>query len=241
LLKRFVRLWRRKAGLLAVLRQGLNSPSINQTDLITMDPVGTIYPPYRFSFTEEGQRWTFDLRALLMLRQTSSLQNPYTRSPLSEETLARLYRQVHWLTDRRYALTYPLEGKPTPQQTITGLCLLMDSYGYWIHVEWFSTMTIDTIHDFINCLDGLWMEELGLTDAVRQVVYPEWTPAQMYLVPAMRRQRLVPLLGELIAFLTKFLTAAEDREMRSLACVYVLKALASISPRVRASYPWLLS
>ena len=254
-LKRFVRFWRFRVGLSIARRQGPvgTSEAINRTELISMEPVETIYPPYRFSFYEflpvdeegknyeKGRLWVFDVRALLSLRQTMRvLHNPYTLSVLPEDILARLHDHVNWLTQRRYMLNYPTAlPVPTQQQAVTSLCLLMDSYGYWTNVDWFCSMTVQTIHDFVNCLDALWMEGLGLTYAQRCAIYPPWNPDRLFLVPALRQKRLAPLLDQLIAFLITFMKAAADRELRALACVYILKALAATNTRVLGSYPWL--
>lgn len=241
-LRRFARLCRVRLGLLAAKRQGLNAPSTNQTELISMEPVETIYPPYRFSFCEKGFFWTFDVRALLAARSVStaaSLSNPYTCSVLSEETVDKLQKHVQWLNQRRYNLNYSVTSL-THQQKVTELCLLLDSHGYWTNVDWFCSMTVPVVHEFTNRLDALWMDELGLTDRDRLRTFPPWSPDHPYLVPLIRGGRIEPVLNQLLTFLFRFLRAAEEKEVRTLACVYVLKALASVNARVRTSYPWLL-
>jgi len=232
-LRRFIRLCRVRIGLLIARRQGLLCPPTNQTELITLEPIATLYPPYRFSFCEKGLFWSFDVRALVFFRQTGPLVNPYTRNPLTEDILAKLQTHVQWLNRRHYSLDY----SPTPHQTrdqrITELCLLMDRYGYWTNVAWFSSMTVGAVHALVNQLDLLWMDELGLTDLDRQTLYPLWNPAHPYLVPLIRGTRIEAVLDQLLTFLFSFLTNAT-------VCVYVLKALATVSSRVRAAYPWLL-
>jgi len=226
------------------------------TELISMDPIDTIYPPYRFSFCEKGLFWTFDVRALLASRSTSrdALTNPYTQIVLSEDCLAKLQNHVQWLNSRRYRLDYAVSDsnrKPTYSQRVTELCLLMDSHGYWTNVDWFNSMTPSMIHDFTNRLDSLWIEELGLTDEQREAIYPSWDPEDTYLVPPINGLRramaramvrfvpIGPLLEQLLTFLFVFLRASPEKESRSLACVYILKALAAVNVRVINSYPWL--
>jgi len=240
-LRRFVRLCRTRIGLLSARRQGPVAPFTNQTELITLEPVETIYPPYRFSFCEKGLFWCFDIRALLRGRKEGTpLCNPYTLSVLSEGTLDKIQAHVQWLNRRRYRLEYMLNESSTCQQRITELCLLLDSHGYWTNVDWFCSMTVPLVHEFANRLDSLWIEELGLTDTQRQTIYPLWTPDRTYLVPLLRGRHRGPLLDQFLTFLFIFLRAAPERESRTLACVYVLKALASINSRVQHSYPWLL-
>jgi hypothetical protein len=94
-------------------------------------------------------------------------------------------------------------------------------------------MTVGAVHALVNQLDLLWMDELGLTDLDRQTLYPLWNPAHPYLVPLIRGTRIEAVLDQLLTFLFSFLTNAT-------VCVYVLKALATVSSRVRAAYPWLL-
>ena len=237
---RFIRLCRIKAGLLSARRQGLVCPFTNRTELITMEPCETIYPPYRFSFCEKGLFWCFDIRSLLHGRKDGSpLRNPYTLLVLSEDILARLQTHVHWLNSRRYRLDYTAANPTSYTQRITELCLLMDSYGYWTNVDWFLSMTVPIVHDVVNRLDALWMEEVGLTDTQRQALYPAWDPDHVHLVPKIRGTKMGPVMDQLLTFLFTFLRASPDRECRTLACVYVLKALAAVYPRVQQSYPWL--
>jgi hypothetical protein len=238
-LVRFVKLCRVRMGLRRARRQGLVAlnPSLatNETELITMDAVATIPLPYRFSFVEDGKGWLFDVRALLVVDR----RNPYTSRPFCSDVLSSLETYVAWLRRRGYVLTFIEEGGGAPeplQQRITELCLLIDSHGYLTNVSWFRNMTQEDVREAGEQLDALWMEQIGLTDAERRAIFPAWNSSQHSLVPPIHAHRA---LEQWTTFLLTLIRASSEKELRSLACVYTLKAMAHVCPAIQVAFSWL--
>ena len=250
IIREFIRLCRVRIGIRVAMRQGLStrfcSDITNTTELVTMDPVESIKTPYRFSFIEDGRVWLFDMRALLAERNrvgTTPLKNPYTSVVIAQPILTRIQKQTEWLLRRRYVMDFSVENgtpsAPTFNQRITELCILMDSHGYLTNVTWFDTLNVLDIHRFTNRLDGLWMNELGLSDEDRVAIYPAWIAGKTFLVPLLSGTSTLVVLPKLITFLLSFVGASSQRDLRALACMYVIKALAYIKYNVRAAFPWL--
>ena len=243
-LKRFVILCKFKLGLISARRQGFASNDStlanNNTELASMEPLDTIFKPYRFSFLENGHLWLFDVRSLIAERNRieSVFHNPYTSLPIAASTLLRLRAQIEWLRQRHYMIDAAVP-ESQDQQKIVELCITIDSYGYWTNVNWFKFPSIAVIHRFIDTLDELWMQRLGQTNAQRFTIFPGWDSTEGNLVPLIRTNHLPNAMNQLCTFLLVFLKAAAIREDRVLAGVYVLMALTHVNAGARQAFPWL--
>ena len=248
-LRNFLHLCRVKVGLRLARRQGLAAanPTLahNETELASLDDTDMIPAAYRFSFVEAGHLWLFDVRSLIAERrrvEQNSFNNPYTSVPIAAAILIKLRSHVEWLNQRRYPLDFEITDLQTPfQQKIVELCFLIDSHGYLTNVAWFNLNSISAVHRFIDQLDDLWEERLGLTNQQRLTIFPEWDSAEHHLVPLIRSNHLPSAMNQLITFLLVFLKGAATKEDRALAAVYVLTALTHVNAGARQAFPWLHS
>jgi len=237
-----------KVGLKQSERQGYGAflPALanNTTELASMDPVITIPAPFRFSFLEAKNIWLFDIRSLLQERkrvEANTFNNPYTLNPISPSTLERLERHMEWLVERGYPLTdiNSVDLDQPYKQKIVELCFLIDSHGYLTNVSWFHLNSVPLVHRFVDKLDDLWMNRLGLTNATKLLIYPEWDLASDNLCPLIRTKQLHSALNQLFSHLLLFVKAGGLKENRALAAVYVLTALTHVSTGAKKAFPWL--
>jgi len=245
-LERFIKLVALKSGLLQSKRQGHGSlcPALanNTTELASMEPTDTIPIPFRFSFVEAKNIWLFDIRSLLQERkrvENTLFHNPYTSIPISAQTLIRIQKHIEWLLQRNYNLdnTGSTELSQPYQQKIVELCFLIDSHGYLTNVSWFHFNSIPLVHRFIDKLDDLWSTRLGLTNATKRLIYPDWDTHN--LCPLVRTINVTSAMNQLMTFLLTFVRAAPLKENRALAAVYILTALTYASDGARKAFPWL--
>ena len=212
----------------------------NPTELASMDPLTTIWPPYRFSFIEGTNIWLFDVRSLLTEKKRlgdKPFTNPYTSVPISSQTLIRLQAHVQWLTRRRYSFdSSVLEGVlvQTHVQKMVELCLLIDSHGYLTNVAWFELGTVPKVQQFVAYLNYQW-SELPLT--TQQTFVPT---TQATLVTFHSTPHTANALNQVYTKLIEFLTNIPLKEDRAIATVYILRALVQVSPGARTGFPWLL-
>jgi hypothetical protein len=207
-----------------------------------MEPVDTIPIPFRFSFLENQNVWLFDIRSLLQERKrvgNTSFHNPYTSIPISPSTLIRIQKHIEWLLQRNYTLDTngSTELVQPYQQKIVELCFLIDSHGYLTNVNWFHFNSIPLVHRFIDKLDDLWTTRLGLTNATKRLIYPDWDTHN--LCPLIRTINVTSAMNQLMTFLLTFVRAAPLKENRALAAVYILTALTYASDGARKAFPWL--
>jgi hypothetical protein len=243
-LERFLTLCRTKIGLRAAKRQGPafreSSLANNPTELASMDPLTTIWPPYRFSFIEGTNIWLFDVRSLLTEKKRlgeKPFTNPYTSVPISSQTLIRLQTHVQWLTRRRYSFdSTVLEGVLVQShlQKIVELCLLIDSHGYLTNVAWFELDTVPKVQQFVNHLNHQW-SELTLTTQQTLVPVPQTTLVTFHSTP-----HISNALNQVYTKLIEFLTNIPLKEDKAIATVYILRALVQVSSGARTAFAWLL-
>jgi hypothetical protein len=147
---------------------------------------------------------------------------------------------MEWLLERNYSLSNGSPELAQPyQQKIVELCFLIDSHGYLTNVAWFHLNSIPLIHRFIDKLDDLWTTRLGLTNATKLLIYPEWDIAAHNVCPLVRTINLTSAMNQLTTFLLTFVKAAPLKENRALAAVYILTALTYASDGARKAFPWL--
>ena len=243
-LQRFIALCRTKIGLRAAKRQGpafkQTSLANNPTELASMDPLTSIWPPYRFSFIEGTNIWLFDVRSLLTEKKRlgeKPFTNPYTSVPISSQTLTRLQEHVQWLTRRRYSFdSTVLEGVlvQTHVQKIVELCLLIDSHGYLTNVAWFELATVPKVQQFVAYLNYQW-SELPLTTQRTFVTSPQTTLITFHSTP-----HTANALNQVYTKLIEFLTNIPLKEDKAIATVYILRAIVQVSGPARLAFPWLL-
>jgi len=211
----------------------------NPTELASMDPLTSIWPPYRFSFIEGTNIWLFDVRSLLTEKKRlgeKPFTNPYTSVPISSQTLTRLQEHVQWLTRRRYSFdSTVLEGVlvQTHVQKIVELCLLIDSHGYLTNVAWFELGTVPKVQQFVAYLNYQW-SELPLTTQRTFVPSPQTTLVTFHSTP-----HTANALNQVYTKLIEFLTNIPLKEDKAIATVYILRALVQVSSGARTAFAWL--
>jgi hypothetical protein len=225
------------------------SNAVNTSELASMESLDTILNVFRFSFKDNEQLWLFDIRSLILEKkrlEPNSLKNPYTGKELDQEIVFRLQKMITWLCNRKYNLEHltfdDSEGMPTYRQKVLELCLWIDGHGYLTNTNWFEKLTPQTGQQFCHKLNSLWLSELNLTHNDRIKIFPTWHPANYSLFSFNRiHTRHIHHTIERIAIcLLEFVKAANEKENRALACMYVLMALADVDNSCAETYSWLI-
>jgi hypothetical protein len=249
-LRRFVGLCKIVQGLAQVRRQGyaVTDPSLanNPTELISMESTDTIPIYFRFSILEDNRLWLFDIRSLVAEQRRVadskvSFKNPYTSIQFTVSCLDRLEDCLSWLETRSYPCrTETVITHESYEQKLVELCYLIDSYGYLTNIYWFTHMHTVNVNQFIEVMNDMWCETLGLTDTQRLEIVPTWTPARGGLLDPLTTSNRDKALDTLSTTLLVLLKASPVRESRGLMAVYIVTALANICPGAARAFPWLL-
>ena len=249
-LRRFVGLCKIVQGLVQTRRQGygIADPSLanNPTELISMESTDTIPIYFRFSIVEDNRIWLFDIRSLMAERRRAAdsksvFKNPYTSIQFDRSTLDRLEDCLAWLETRSYPCrTETVVVHESYEQKMVELCYLIDSYGYLTNIHWFTHMHTVNVNQFIEVINEMWNESLGLTEAQRREIVPTWNTTQAGLVDPIVTPGRDKALDTLTTTLLVLLKASPVRESRGLMAVYIVTALANICPGAARAFPWLL-
>jgi hypothetical protein len=94
--------------------------------------------------------------------------------------------------------------------------------------------SLTDVHEFTEALDEIWAD---LSLDTRRLIYPG-SEAEI-LCPLIRSKQLTSALNQLYTPLLTFVKAAELKENRALAAIYVLTALTYVSSGARKAFPWL--
>lgn len=124
-------------------------------------------------------------------------------------------------------------------QHILNICYILDNFGNYTDVEWF-TLSRDKIISFIRQLYDIWFYRAQLSQETRISICPPlgnpFLNLQHYSINSMTYQELQKIY---IRIIENIITKAHDYDNRSLGGMYVLTALTLVSPNAAAAMPWL--
>ena len=249
-LRRFFALCKIVQGLIQTRRQGyaVTEPLLanNPTELLSMELTDTIPIYFRFSILEDNRIWLFDIRSLIAEQRRAAdskagFKNPYTSILFDRSVSDRLEDCLAWLETRSYPCqTEAAVVHESYEQKMVELCYLIDSYGYLTNIYWFTHMHTVNVNQFIEVINDMWCETLGLTEAQRLEIVPTWNSARGGLIAPLTTSNRDKALDTLTTTLLVLLKASPVRESRGLMAVYIVTALANICPGAARAFPWLL-
>ena len=221
--------------------------AVNNTELYSLEPVGTIPPIYRFSIYDTNKYiWMFDIRSICQTLGTGVQQrNPYTRDTFLPRIMDKLYARVAWLRKRRYQIIHPqteiLTSEQLWKQRVLDIFLKIETLGYYVNSGWFHDMGLSENARFYERLRHLWEWKLALTAAQRDRIVPDhatgkglfYFNSSDYLHKSLRWWQ-TKILGLIEAFITR----ASDTELNRLGATYILMALTAVSNDAARALPW---
>ena len=151
---RNVRCYNKLAGAGAIDRRVCH----NESDVATGDEARDVHPSNYFSVEEDGKVWWFDQRTIFQWSQKDlTLQNPYTRTPFSNEDTCRLRRVIRYRKRLRKPLYH--DGQPTLTSVIDirdnrwlRVCQVLREFGFDLHHEHFISLSYPALVLLMNSL-----------------------------------------------------------------------------------------
>jgi len=251
------RWWKYSVGYRRFFKQGpaTNEPSVseNQTDIYSLDPIGSIPLLYRWSYADSKRHiWLFDIRSLSMTRiQTvhEALLNPYTREQVPEQSERHFQERCTWLRTKKYCLVHSTDTELTPDQLwhqrILDVTMKYDMLGYHTCLHWFEELNLRQLAGFYIELWELWYYRLQLNPAVKNQVVPNWNRPDSLLfkwnpMEVLNRNEKKWWQRVVLELLDKLVSSATLKEHKILGALYGMTAFAIVSHQVRQYYPWLV-
>jgi len=222
----------------------------NDADFFSTDPVSDISGHMFFSYQDVDKHvYGFDIRSVYTLLHRARLEgelafNPFTRTPFSELTTARIMNLVKWLRNRHFPTEWaPLEP-PTPEQQwrmkIVDIFKEIDALNYYSSPDWFIGLDPRGQRKFYSELYSIWTERAGLSNFQRNAIVPQYHQRIFRHPPwALMDQSMESLQRMNTNTIRLLITSAEDRNDRILGAMYVVSTLTLVNSQAREAYPWL--
>lgn len=130
----------------------------NTEDLVTFEDSPILD---KFVFEENGKHWWFDIRTIYDWSYRSlNPTNPYTKEPLTPETLKRLRDAIMLKRIRNEMVSH--DNKLTTENKFILVCQFLAEYGLDIHPSRFNDLTSFQVTQILNSLEielRLWHQE----------------------------------------------------------------------------------
>lgn len=247
--------WRKLHAFLSFARQGpamhLRAISQNETEIYSLESIQKIPQAFFFSYAD-SQRcvWSFDIRSLVaLMSQGHTLTNPYTREPISQQTLGRIRNQISYLRSRKYPLVYftgVLTDEQIWNQKVLDVFMKLESLGYLCSCEWFTNLNVDEHKNFYRLLFQLWQWRLGLSATEKEEIVPHHTRQSSRIFKSCP-DALIATDHDLrwwqkhnLTLINAFVSRSEDKTKQALGSLYVLMAFVQVSEDAAEAYPWIL-
>ena len=222
----------------------------NDADFFSTDPVVDISGHMFFSYRDADKHvYGFDIRSVYTLLHRARLEggiafNPFTRTPFSEATMAKISTHVKWLRNRQFPTEWaPLEP-PTPEQQwrmkIVDIFKEIDSLNYYSSPDWFIGLDQRGQRKFYSELFYIWTDRAGLSNVQKSAIVPNHAQRIFRHPPwALAEQSMESLQRINTHTIRVLITSAEDRNDRILGAMYVVSTLTLVNDQAREAYPWL--
>lgn len=232
-------------------RQGLGRwiPEIcnNQTDFYSMEDIANISKSSLFSFIDgDNMLYAYDVKSLYSLLEsnTGEALNPYNRQPFSSSVLNKAKAFISWCRKKRIDTKWTPIEPATPDQRlqlrVTDIFQKLDQLNYYTNPEWFLKMDIDDHRCFYVELHDIWYHRAGLAPEMRSTIIPPPAKPFRYAVRDIIAQKSMENLRKInLDLINMFVSAANDKNDRSLAAMYVVTALTLVNAHCADTYSWL--
>ena len=252
--RKIQKIWRFKIGLKFASERSLaffaRDQCHNDSELATLEPLATVKRDYFFVVKESSKFWGFDIRTLLVQYEESGrLINTYTTQPCDAVTVEAFRRRLDSLRRWKCPLVFEhatnLSAKQSWNLRVLDVCLRLDMLGYRIATHWFSDLNIYDQKKLYQTLYNLWELELQLTEQQKQQIVPDyasvtnklfkWNPDKI-----VSKNELDSVRRTNLNIIERLISSASEQSDKTLAAMYTVMALAKVSQRCRAAYPWLI-
>jgi len=230
---------------------------VNDTDLISMDPIGSIaYKDFVGYRDEKGLMFGFELSTVMKLLEMSRRQghclNPYTRVKFTDDIAERVARIVRLsklvghgdLTiERNLDELLKLTDAEKNRRRIVAFCQVMDGYGNYTDTEWFLSMRRRHLVQFAKSLYDIWMFRSQMSQTMRRQIYPQngGRPFEDFPWQNMRVEQIEhdTDIVRNIAFtmIEKLIGSGETDDDRVIGAMYVLTAVTLVNRSAAEALP----
>jgi hypothetical protein len=248
------------------------SDFVNDTDFYTMDEFDELSHCQLFTFKDDADNKLYrcNMASFFKLMKSafttkeklsaaanglccevpSTATNPYTRVPISLNTVRSFFNKLRLCRILKYSVyTEFKEDALTPQQALDARILDVfqdiNKLGNYADSEWFSSLQHQQYVWFIQELYDIWAYRAELSTQVKMQICPPY--GQMFpsvtngivIIHEMRTAPFQRVREVCISTCERLVRNGVTHDDRYLGASYVLSALTLVSPKAREALPWL--
>jgi hypothetical protein len=224
---------------------------VNESDFYTFEPIPEI-PYFHFVSLQDtdGKIYGFNYKSLKQYFKHSpekkEVENPYNRSKFPSSFIS----SVNELSSKfsKYGINIKEEEEPESPLTIEQQVQLrvvklfheIDLLGNYSDLNWFMSLSVTRLFDFINQLYDIWFYRAQISQETKNNIYPPFgNPFNGIHIHANQITNINVLKNQVLELLERFVYFGIDRDSRSLGVFYVLGALTLVNHNAAVTLPWL--
>ena len=234
----------------------LHGPAINNrelcnnpTDFYSFDDLKEIEDKFFFSYKDtDGFIYGFHIESFInLISNDTEPTNPYTRIIIDKkvkDTAVKIWQQ---LTKNKEASNYTNtnpNGRSLKSE-VRNKCLTVlqkiDMFGYQTKLDWIMELPISRARQLFKGLRNYWNYKAGLTDEVKNRIYPPGNPLQNINIRNIERNinRYI-VINNLLDFMDLLVSSGISDDDKNQGSILILLALNDVNREVGRCNSWLV-
>lgn len=225
---------------------------VNESDFYTFEPIKEI-PYFHFISLQDtdGKIYGFNYNSLKQYFKHSTekkeVENPYNRSKFPQsfistvnEVSCKISKYIINIKQDEEEQESPLTLEQQVHLRVVKLFHEIDLLGNYSDLNWFMSLSVTRLFDFINQLYDIWFYRAQISQETKNNIYPPFgNPFNGIHIHANQITNIHVLKNQVLELLERFVYFGIDRDSRSLGVFYVLGALTLVNHNAAVSLPWL--
>ena len=221
------------------------SECVNDTDVLTLDPLSSLSSSYLFTYKDiDNFIYGFDIRSFNKLLEEGS-ENPYTGKKIQTFIIKCAKELIHYLVINGLNLEIndnndcEENSKYLIKRRVVKVFQEMDNLDQYTNPSWFLDLNINSLIKFYKEAEDIWNYRLNLTKEIQHKIYPpdgkvfKIEPKNI-LKEYNNKDALRTVCLDVIE---RLIYSAPDRSDRVNGCIYVLLAFVIVNAEAAQAMP----
>ena len=222
---------------------------VNKTDFCTMENIKDIIYSQFISFKDDNEYiYGFNILSLynLFLKNSATIENPYTKKPLSIDILKNILKIVKYSKLLDIDININFKDLETNHEEsylelrIISLFHDINLLGNYSNSSWFNNLNKDSLILFLNELIDIWNYRANIPDSVkREICPPTGNPFRQYISINMHLKEYLYIKKICLIIMELLVKSGINTASKSLGAYYILSCLTLVNTDAALAMPWL--
>lgn len=219
--------------------------SLNEEDFYTCDNIKHIPFDYFFSYKDkDGFHYSYDIRSFQKL-MNYDVKNPYNRFNIPEDVIQQYQHRISYLKQKNIHILEENEYQEmNPKQIFRDKVLstfqTLNALAHYCNMDWFFHLSNRQLKHWYKEAEDIFNYRANLNIEQKRKIIPDdkaFYKTVYYVYHIHNKKELREIV---IHEINRFITLGVSREDKYTGSLYVLTALAIVSPEVSNSMSWLI-